>query len=121
MPYARMTQNVDCPNGSRGARLVPKSPRLNLPASSANWIACPGPSGMPVKIRITTTTAPTVRTTLWMASVHITASMPPISVYSVTAAPEKTMIVAMSHPVSACSPTDTPNIIVPTRETCVSK
>ena len=110
-----MTQNVDV------ARLGPKSPRLNLPASSAKRIACPAPSGIPVKISTTTTAAPTVRTTLWMASVQITASMPPISVYSVTAKPETTMIAQMSQPVSACSPTDTPNIIVPTRETCVSK
>ena len=74
-----MTQNVDV------ARLGPKSPRLNFPASSAKRIACPAPSGMPVNTSTTTTAAPTVSTTLWMASVQITASIPPISVYSVTA------------------------------------
>ena len=87
----------------------------------AKLTACPAPSGMPERIRITTTAAPRVRMTLWMASVQITASMPPISVYSVTAKPETMMIVAMSQPVSACNPTATPNMIVPTRETCVRR
>ena len=71
MPYSSITQTVEL------AKLKPMSPRLNFSASFASVSACPAPFGMPVRIRTTTKIAPSVRMTLWMASVQMTASMPP--------------------------------------------
>ena len=58
---------------------------------------------------------------LWMTSVQITASMPPSSVYKVTATPAMMMIAGMLQPVSALRPSATPKRIAPTRANCVRR
>ena len=67
------------------------------------------------------TAAPASNTRLCTTSVQITASMPPINVYAVTAKPATTMITGRLQPVNALRPSDTPNRIVPTRASCVRR